>query len=64
VSCHFLDNMTWSIPPQKGTVPSGRFSHTSVYSEELRAVYIYGGALEKDYLSDYLYMFNVTTYTW
>ncbi|XP_065882352.1 attractin-like protein 1 [Dysidea avara] len=58
-----LDNMTWSIPLQKGTVPNGRHGHTSVYSEELGAVYIYGGTLLGRF-RDYLYMFNVTTYTW
>ena len=64
VLCYFLDNMTWSIPLQKGKVPNGRFGHTSVYSKELSAVYIYGGALGNKEFIDYLYMFNITTYTW
>lgn len=56
--------MTWSVPPQRGIVPHGRYGHTSVYSEELGAVYIYGGVLAREQFGDYLYMFNVTTYTW
>ena len=56
--------MTWSVPPQSGEFPTGRYGHTSVYSEELGVVYVYGGKIKSTDARDDLMMFNVTTYTW
>lgn len=58
-----LENMTWSVPPQKGETPSGRHGHTSVYLEELDVVYLYGGRYNPGIWDD-LVAFNVVTYTW
>lgn len=58
-----VENMTWSVPPQKGEAPKGRHEHTSVYVEELDMVFVYGGR-KQDNAQDNLVAFNVLTYTW
>ena len=56
--------MTWSVPPQRGEIPAGRYGHTSVHLEEVGVVYVYGGRRWNIDIKDNLAVFNVTTYTW